>query len=113
MDGSDSIVSMLCIRTYILSLRIYYFITGKSVSEYMEHIKGRIADFRAFKEEARMIEITCNTIQTSISLWKEYLETVIENIERLYSGETNSYYWMSFNGIKSTLIFSPLFYFIN
>ena len=42
----------------------------------MEHIKERIADFRAFKEEARGIEITCNTIQKSISLWKEYLETI-------------------------------------
>ena len=45
----------------------------------MEHIKERIADFRAIKEEARGIEITCNTIQKSISLWKDYLETMIEN----------------------------------
>ena len=45
----------------------------------MEHIKERIADIRAFKEEARGIKITCNTIQTSISLWKEYWETIIKN----------------------------------
>ena len=45
----------------------------------MEHIKERIADFGDFKEEAKEIEITCNTIQTSILLWKEYLETMIEN----------------------------------
>ena len=45
----------------------------------MEHIKERIAYFGAFKEEVRMNEITCNTIQTSISLWNYYLETVIEN----------------------------------
>ena len=45
----------------------------------MEHIKKIIADFVDFKEEARGIKITCNTIQKSISLWKEYLETVIEN----------------------------------
>ena len=34
----------------------------------MEHIKERIADFGAFKEEERGTEITCNTIQTSVSL---------------------------------------------
>ena len=77
MDGSDRIVSMLYIRKYILSVRTYCFITWESISKYMEHIKGRIADFGAFKEEARGIKITCNTIQTSISLWKEYLETMI------------------------------------
>ena len=60
----------------------------------MEHIKERIADFGAFKEEARGIEITCNTIQTSISLWKEYLETMIENDEWLCASESNSYCWL-------------------
>ena len=68
MDGSDWIVFMLYMRKYILAMRTYYFITGKSISKYMEHIKERIADFGTFKEEASMIEITCNTIQTSISL---------------------------------------------
>ena len=68
---------MIYIRKDIMSVRTYCFITGKSISKYMEHIKERIADFGAFKEEARGIEITCNTIQTSISLWKEYLETMI------------------------------------
>ena len=58
-------------------MRTYHFITGKSVSKDMEHIKERISDFGAFKEEARMIKIACKTIQKSISLWKEYLETVI------------------------------------
>ena len=53
----------------------------------MEHIKERIADFRDFKEEARGIEITFNTIQKIISLWKEYLETMIENKEWLCSSE--------------------------
>ena len=66
----------------------------------MEHIKERIADFGAFKEEARGIEITCNTIQTIFSLWKEYLETMIENNEWLCSSESNYYYWLSFDGIK-------------
>ena len=64
MDGSDRIVSMIYIRKDILSMITYCFITGKSKPKYMEHIKERIADFGALKEEARGIEITCNTIQT-------------------------------------------------
>ena len=91
MDGSDRIVSMIYIRKEILAVRTYCFITGKSISKDMEHIKERIADFRAFKEDARGIKITCNTIQTSISLWKDYLETMIENNEWLCSSESNSY----------------------
>ena len=67
MDGSDRIFSMIYIRKDILSVRTYCFITGKSISKDMEHIKDRIAGFGAFEEEARGIEITCNTIQTSIS----------------------------------------------
>ena len=77
MDGSDTILSMLYIRKDILAVRTCCFITGKLVSKYMEHIKERIVDFGSFKEEARGIEITYNTIHTSISLWKEYLETMI------------------------------------
>ena len=71
IDGSYRIVSMLYIIKDILALRNYSFITRKSVSKYMKHIKNRISDFGAFKEEARMIKIACNTIQKSISLWKE------------------------------------------
>ena len=44
----------------------------------MEHIKETIADFGAFKEEVVMNEMICNKTQTSISLWKEDLETMIE-----------------------------------
>ena len=69
----------------------------------MEHIKERIAEFRAFKEEVGMNEIICNKIQTSISLWKEYLETMIANNERLRSSETNSYYWLIFDRLKNYL----------
>ena len=76
----------------------------------MEHIKERIADFGDFKEEVRMNKITCNTIQTSISLWREYLETLILNIDRLCSSETNSYYWLSFDGIKSIISMNPVKY---
>ena len=74
----------------------------------MEHIKERIYDFGAFKEEVGMNEIICNKIQTSISLWKEYLETVIENNERLCSSEKKSYYWLSFNGLKSIISMNPV-----
>ena len=110
MDGSDRIVSMLYFRKGILALITYYFITGKSVSKYMEHIKERISDFGAFKEEARMIKITCSTIQTSISLRKEYLETVIENNERLCSSESKYYYWLSFDGLKPIISINPVEY---
>ena len=96
------------IRKDILASRTCYFITGKSVSKIMEHIKERIADLGDFKEEARMIEITCNTIHTSISLWREYLETVIENNERSCSSETNYYYWLSFDGLKSIISMNPV-----
>ena len=90
MDGSDRIVSMIYIRKDILAVITYCFITGKSLSKYMEHIKERIADFGAFKEEARGTKITCNTIQTSISSGKEYLETMIKNNEWLFSSGKNS-----------------------
>ena len=66
MDGSYRIVPMLYFRKDILALRTYHFITGNSVSKDMENIRERIADFGAFKEEVRMIKITCNTIQTRI-----------------------------------------------
>ena len=49
MDGSDRIVSMIYIRKDILSVRTHSFITGMSISNNMEHIEERIADFRAFK----------------------------------------------------------------
>ena len=50
---------------------------------------------------------TCNTIQTSISLWKEYLETVIENNEWLCSSESNYYYCLSLDGLKSIISMNP------
>ena len=77
MDGSDSIFPMLYIKKDIIASSTYYFSTGKSVSKDTEHIKERIADFGSFKEEVGMNKIICNKIQTSISLWKEYLETLI------------------------------------
>ena len=107
MDGSDMIASRIYIRREILSVRTNSFITGKSISKDMEHIKERISDFGAFKEEGKGIEITCNTIQTSISLWKEYFETTIENNECFCASESNSYYWLISDGIKSIISMNP------
>ena len=83
MDVSDRIVSMLYIYKEILSWSTYSFITGKSVLKEIEHIKGRIADFGASKEDAGMNEMICNKIQKIISLWKGNLKTVIENNEKI------------------------------
>ena len=79
MDGSEIIVSMICIKKDILAIRTYSFIPGMSRKQIMEHILERKADFEAFKNGAQLIENTCNTIQSSISLWKDYLETMMEN----------------------------------
>ena len=100
MNGSNMIFPMVYIKKEILALITYSFITGKSVSKENEHIKESISNFGDFKEEVGMNEIICNKIQTSISLWKEVLETVMENNENLCSSETNSYYWLSFDGFK-------------
>ena len=72
----------LCYIFNILEFSTYSFITGKSVFKEIEHIKERIADFGDFKEEVGRNEMICNKIHTSISLWKEDLETVIENNEK-------------------------------
>ena len=81
---------MLYISKDILAVITYCFITENSILKFMEHIKEIIADFGAFKEDARGIKITSNAIQASISLWKEYLETILENNEWLCSSESNS-----------------------
>ena len=91
----------------ILASSTYSLITGKSVSKENEHIKESKADFRDFKEEVRMNEMICNKIQTIILLWKEDFETVIESNEKSYSGEKNSYYWLSFDGIKTIILMNP------
>ena len=70
----------------------------------MEHILEKKADFEAFKNEEKGIERTCNTIQSSISLWKEYLETMIENNQWLCE---SSYYWLSLDGLKSIISMKP------
>ena len=72
-----------CYIFNILAFSTYSFITGKLVSKEIEHIKYRIADFGAFKEEVGRNEMICNKIHTSISLWKEDLEILIENNEKI------------------------------
>ena len=54
-----------------------------------------------------MNEVICNKIQTSISLWRYDLKTVIENNEILYSSGTNSYYWLSFDRLKQIISMNP------
>ena len=46
----------------------------------IEPILERKADFESFKNGAQVIERTCNTIQSSISLWKDYLEDILKII---------------------------------
>ena len=63
----DQIVLCSCyIFKKNLESRTYYFITRKSASKEMEHIKERISEFGAFKEEVGMNKKICNKIQTSI-----------------------------------------------
>ena len=50
MYVSDRIVSMLYIKKDILESITYSFITGKSVSKYIEHIMESIAELWSFKE---------------------------------------------------------------
>ena len=68
MDVLDMIVSMLCLKKYIIASSTYFFISGKSVSKEIEYITERIADFGSFKEEVGMTKIICNKIQKSTSL---------------------------------------------
>ena len=66
MDGPERIISMIYIRKDILTFITYSFITGMSKTKNMEHILERKDDFEAFKNEAKLIERKCNTIQSSI-----------------------------------------------
>ena len=98
---------MIYIRKDILAVRTYSFITGMSRTKNMENILERKADFEAFKIEAQLIEKTCNTIQSSTSLWKDYLETMMENNQWLCESESNSYHWLILNGLKSIISMNP------
>ena len=104
MDAPERIISMMYIRKYILTVITYSLITGMSKTKNMEHILERKADFEAFKDEEKLIERTCNTIQSSISLWKEYLENIMEKNQWLCE---SSYYWLSLDGLKSIISINP------
>ena len=112
MDGSESIVSMIYIRKDILTV-IKYTITGMSRTKKMEHILQREDDFESFKNGAQVIERTCNTIQSSISLWKEYLETMMENNLCLCESESDSHNWLSLDGLKSIISMNPYEHFLS
>ena len=66
----------------------------------MEDIKQRIVDFTTFKAEVARNEVVCNKIQTSIQLWKEDLETVLEKNEMFFKWK-KAYYWLSYDGLKT------------
>ena len=79
----------------------------------MEHILERKADFESFKNGAQVIEITCNTIQSSISLRKEYLETMMENNQWLCEIESDSHHWLSLDGLKPIISMKPYEHFLS
>ena len=79
----------------------------------MKHILERKSDFEAFKNGAQLIEKTCNTIQSSISLWKEYLETMMENNQWLCESESDLHHWLSLDGLKSIIPMNPYEHFLS
>ena len=105
MDGSDSIVSI--IRKNILRVRTNSSINGMSRKKDMEHILDRKADFESFKNKAQVIERTCNTIQSSISLWKEYLADISENNQWSDQFFSNTHHWLILDGLKSIISMNP------
>ena len=113
MDVSESIVSVIYIRKNILGVRTYLFINGMSRKNNMEHILERKADFESFKNGAQVIERTCNTIQSSISLWKEFLEDIYENNQWSDEIESDLHHWLSLDGLKSIISMNPYENFIS
>ena len=97
---------MLYIKRDILASSTYSFCNGKSVSKDIENIQEIIAEFKVFKGESRRNEIICNMIQNSISLWKDELETVVENNKNTCSIE-KSYYWLRYDGFKKIISMNP------
>ena len=86
----DQIGSCQC---YILKNTFFHptltILYRKIVSRDIEHIKERITDFIAFKEEVGINEMICSNIQTIILLWNEDFKTTIGNNERNCSSEKN------------------------
>ena len=57
-----------------------------------------------FPKKGLKNETICNVIQDIISLWKDELEAVIENIGINCSIENKSYYWLSYDGLKKNYL---------
>ena len=72
----------------------------------MKHIKDIIDDFTSFKEEVGINVIIYNKIQTIISLWRMYLETVLENKD-FFAQVKKTYYWLSYDGLKTIISMNP------
>ena len=90
---------MIYIRKNVLRVKTNSFINGMSRKKDMEHILERKADFESFKNGDQVIERTCNTIQSSISLWKEYLEDIVGNNQWSDEIESDSHHWLSLDGL--------------
>ena len=84
-------VSMVYTNRYILESSTTSFCIGKPVSKDIENIKERIAGFKVFKEEFGKNETIFTVIRNEILLWKDKLETAIENNGKTSSIE-KSYY---------------------
>ena len=63
--------------------------------------------FEAFKNGAKLIERTCNTIQSSIYLCKEYLEDIFENNQWSDHFFSNTHHRLSLDGLKSIISMNP------
>ena len=96
-----------------MAVRTYSFITEMSRTKNMEHILERKTDFESFKNGAQVIERTCNTIQSSISLCKEYLEVISENNQWSDEIESGSHHWLSLDGLKSIISMNPYEHFLS
>ena len=106
MDGSDRIVSMLYIEKYIILSSTYSFITGKSKSKEIEHIKQITADFGAFKEEVGRNKYMQQDSDKYLIVEGEFGNCDIKE-QKKYSSETNSCYWLIYDGLKNIISMNP------
>ena len=67
---------------------------------------GKKSWFWSFQKQGSMFRKTCNTIQSSIFLWKEYLETMMEHNQWLFESESNLYHWLSLDGQQTTIMWT-------
>ena len=81
MDGSDRIVSILNIKETFLYPEHTIFVLGNRFSKILKILRREQPNLK-FSNKSLKDEIICNVIQTNILLWRDELETVIENTER-------------------------------